>query len=167
MWLEQDNAIAPITSLKIGNSYLSKTFPGKLYEQCSLPHSILSSKNSHIHAGTASNCTFSTKWGTGLDETTEQNPQWYWSSLMRGIFNILSPVKMFEHTKLWRMNYSGAGHFLEMSCLDQDPLWRMASPKQVACKVQFCANPACVWLFLLLRMEHGRELWLLLRILCI
>ena len=32
MWLEQDNAIAPITSLKIGNSYLSKTFPGKLYE---------------------------------------------------------------------------------------------------------------------------------------
>ena len=30
--MEQDNAIAPITSLKIGNSYLSKTFPGKLYE---------------------------------------------------------------------------------------------------------------------------------------
>ena len=30
--MEQDNTIAPITSLKIGNSYLSKTFPGKLYE---------------------------------------------------------------------------------------------------------------------------------------
>ena len=32
MWLEQDNAIAPITSLKIGNFYLFKTLPGKLYE---------------------------------------------------------------------------------------------------------------------------------------
>ena len=31
-----------------------------------------------------------------------------------------------------------------MTCLDQDPLWRMASPKQVACKVQFSANPACM-----------------------
>ena len=51
------------------------------------------------------------------------------------------------------------GHFLWMTCLDHKPLWRMASPKQVACKVQFSADPACVWLFLLLRTKWGREHW--------
>ena len=45
--------------------------------QSSLPHSILGSRNSHTHAGTASNCSSFTKQGTGLHEKTSQNPQWY------------------------------------------------------------------------------------------
>ena len=126
--------------------------------QSSLPGFILSRKNSHTHAGSASNCTFSTKQGTGLDEIIQQNPQWYWCSFMRGILNVLLQAEIFEHTKLLTINFHGQVNFIEMSCLDHDPLWRMASPKQVACRVQFSADPACVWLFLLLRMKPGREL---------
>ena len=73
-------------------------------DQSSLPGSIFSSKNSHTHAGSASNCTFSTKQGTGLDEIIQQNPQWYWCSFMRGILNVLLQAKMFEHTKLLTIN---------------------------------------------------------------
>ena len=74
------------------------------YNQSSLPGSILSSKNSHTHAGSASNCTFSTKQGTGLDEIIQQNPQWYWCSFMRGILNVLLQAEIFEHTKLLTIN---------------------------------------------------------------
>ena len=36
--------------------------------QSSLPHSILGSRNSHTHAGTASNCSSFTKQGTGFHD---------------------------------------------------------------------------------------------------
>ena len=84
-------------------------------DQSSLPYFILSSKNSHTHAGSASNCIFSTKQGTGLDEIIQQNPQWYWCNFMRGILNVLLQAEMFEHSKL--LTIIDRGQVIFLKCL--------------------------------------------------
>ena len=81
--------------------------------QSSLPGFILSRKNSHTHAGSASNCTFSTKQGTGLDEIILQNPQWYWCIFMRGILNVCCRLKCWSIQNCKQLINMGRSIFLK------------------------------------------------------
>ena len=100
--------------------------------QSSLPGSILSSRNSHTHAGTASNCISQTKQGTGfhvnnITESTvvlEYSHQGDFSDF--GTFNCLC-IQIYKLLK-----QPGQVILLKWTCLDHVPLWRMAFPKPVA-----------------------------------